>query len=65
MMSCTEEFGFQFRKKRVQSNTAESAEDALAIIQIDQPDLILLDMVYLVWMVSMPFPAFTSLKIFR
>lgn len=34
---------FNLEKSGFQSNTAESAEDALAIIQIDQPDLILLD----------------------
>jgi DNA-binding response OmpR family regulator len=34
---------FNFEKSGFQANTAENAEDALAIIQIDQPDLILLD----------------------
>lgn len=34
---------FNLEKSGFQANTAENAEDALAIIQIDQPDLILLD----------------------
>ncbi len=34
---------FNLEKSGFQTNTAENAEDALAIIQIDQPDLILLD----------------------
>lgn len=34
---------FNFEKSGFQSNTAENAEDAIAIIQIDPPDIILLD----------------------
>lgn len=34
---------FSFEQSGFQTNTAESAEDALAIIQIDEPDVILLD----------------------
>ncbi len=34
---------FNFEKSGFQANTAENAEDAIAIIQIDPPDLILLD----------------------
>ncbi len=34
---------FNLEKSGFQANTAENAEDALAVIQIDQPDLILLD----------------------
>lgn len=34
---------FNFEKSGFQANTAENAEDALAIIQIDPPDIILLD----------------------